>query len=133
MTWLALAVGMVAVAEDLRRRTIPNSLTAGAMAIAVIAQAALGGWRGLGAALAGALVGFAVLLPMRPGGGDLKLMAAFGAMLGPKGILLAALLAAIFGACWAAVSLLGRPARAAIPFGPAIVLGVWAAWFGGGT
>src|SRR3954452_16575170 len=92
MTWLALTVGMVAVIEDLRRRTIPNWLTAGSLAIAVAAQAALGGWRGLGGALAGALVGFAVLLPMRPGGGDLKLMAAFGAMLGPKGILVAALL-----------------------------------------
>ena len=133
MTLLALALGLAAAFSDLRRRSIPNCLTAGTLALAIVLHAVSHGWRGLGGAALGGVAGFAVLLPMRPGGGDLKLMAAFGAIVGAKLILLAALLAAIAGACWAAVALFKRPRPRAIPFAPAIVIGVWAAWFGGGT
>jgi len=75
------------------------------------------------------------------GGGDIKLMAAFGAILGGEKILLAAVLTGIVGALFAlvylAVTKLARFARSAapdpdaaparktmIPYAPAISLGV---------
>ena len=83
-----------------RLRRVPNWLTAAGLA-AGLACALPGGWRGLALATAGAALGFALLLPFHwcgaMGGGDVKLMAAFGAFLGPAGILLAAFFAAIAG------------------------------------
>ena len=67
------------------------------------------------------------------GGGDVKLMAAYGALLGPSGILLAALFAALFGGLCAAGTLLWKPRTAAIPYAPAIVLGAWVSLLGGGS
>jgi prepilin peptidase CpaA len=137
MTWAALLLGVWAVVEDLRRRTVPNWLAAAGLAAGLGLQAASGGVRGLLMAGLGAAAGFTVLLPFHllggMGGGDVKLMAAFGALLGPAGVLLAALLATMLGGVWAAVAWLCRPRTAAIPFAPAIVLGAWASWFGGGS
>ena len=49
--------------------------------------------------------GFLLMLPLHlcgaMGGGDVKLMAAFGTLLGPAGILAAAVFGAIAGAIWA--------------------------------
>ena len=66
------------------------------------------------------------------GGGDVKLMAAFGALLGPSGILLAALLAAPIGGVMAAVAAAWKHQARAIPYAPAIALGAWLALFGKG-
>jgi prepilin peptidase CpaA len=122
--------------EDLRRRTLPNWLTVTGLA-AGLGLAALHGWHGLWLAAAGAAIGFAVLLPLfwmrGMGGGDVKLMAAFGALLGPSAVLPAAALAAIFGALLAAAVLVARPRAAAIPYAPAIVLGAWMILLGGGA
>ena len=88
-------------------------------------------------AAAGALVGFLLLLPFHwcgaMGGGDVKLMAAYGAVLGPSGILLAAVFAAVFGGICAAGALLWNRRTAAIPYAPAIVLGAWMSLLGGGS
>ena len=134
--WIAIGLGLAAVVEDLARRRVPNWLTAGGVA-AGLACAAWGGWHGLGMAAAGALVGFLILLPFHwcgaMGGGDVKLMAAYGALLGPSGILLAAVFAAVFGGLSAAGTLLWRPRTAAIPYAPAIVLGAWISLLGGGV
>ena len=85
-------------------------------------------------ALAGGAVGFLLLLPLHlcgaMGGGDVKLMAAFGTLLGPAGILAAAVFGAIAGALWGLGALL-RGARA-IPYAPAIAAGVWVSLVGGG-
>ena len=133
---VAICLGAAAVVEDLRRRRLPNWLTAGGVA-AGMACAAWGGWRGLGMAAAGAAVGFLMLLPFNllgaMGGGDVKLMAAYGALLGPSGILLAAVFAAVLGGLSAAATLLLKPRTAAIPYAPAIVLGAWISWLGGGS
>jgi prepilin peptidase CpaA len=59
------------------------------------------------------------------GGGDVKLMAGFGALLGPSGTVVAAVLASIAGGLLAAGLLLFQPRRASIPYAPAIVLGAW--------
>ena len=64
------------------------------------------------------------------GAGDLKLSAAFGALLGPSGILLAALLAAPIGAMMAAACLLWHWRVRAIPYAPALSLGAWLALVG---
>jgi len=131
--WLAALLGLAASVEDLRTRRIPNWLTLGG-AVAGILCAASTGWRGLGVALAGAAVGFLLMLPLNLcgalGGGDVKLMAAFGTLLGPAGILSAAVFGAVAGAIWALAARL-RGARA-IPYAPAIAAGVWVSLVGGG-
>jgi prepilin peptidase CpaA len=133
---IAASLGVAAVIEDLRRRQVPNWLTA-AGAAGGAACAAWGGWHGLGIAAGGAAVGFLILLPFHwcgaMGGGDVKLMAAYGALLGPAGILLAAVFAAVFGGIYTAGVLLARPRTPAIPYAPAIVLGAWVSLLGGGA
>ena len=143
MHWLlsiTVLIGIVATVEDLRRRTISNWTTAGAFALGLVAQTALYGLRGLGSALAGTATGFFVFLVFfllgGMGGGDIKLMAGFGAILGLGRILPAALLTAIAGALLAMGYLLVRKIRGksqdtnkatdpeAIPYAPAISLGV---------
>ena len=97
-------------------------------------------------ALGGAAVGFAVFLVFYllggMGGGDVKLMAGFGALLGLPGVLWAALWTAAFGGviaigavAWQAAAKVLRRAstisnevrerQESIPYAPAIVLGVW--------
>jgi prepilin peptidase CpaA len=136
VVWVAASLGVAAVVEDLRRRRVPNWLTAAGLA-GGLGCAAWGGWHGLGIAAAGTLVGFLILLPFHwcgaMGGGDVKLMAAYGALLGPSGILLAAGFAAVFGGLSAAGTLLWNPRTIAIPYAPAIVLGAWISLLGGGV
>ena len=133
---IALGLGVAAVVEDLRRRRLPNWLTAGGAA-GGLACAAWGGRHGLAMAAAGLAVGFLLLLPFHwcgaMGGGDVKLMAAYGSLLGPSGILLAALFAAVFGGLSAAGAWLWNPRAPAIPYAPAIVLGAWLSLLGGGS
>jgi prepilin peptidase CpaA len=132
---IAASLGVVAVVEDLRRRQVPNWLTVAGGACG-LACAGWGGWHGLGIASAGVLAGFFILLPFHlcgaMGGGDIKLIAAYGALLGPAGILLAAVFAGAIGGLLAAGALLFRPRTAAIPYAPAIVLGAWLSLLGGG-
>src|SRR5262245_59096717 len=102
---LVLAIVCVATALaaviDLRTRRIPNALT-GSLAVVGIALAAVQlGPVGLGGALVGCLLGFAFMLPGHifgaTGGGDVKLFAAAGALLGPSATVRAFLYTAIAG------------------------------------
>lgn len=72
---------------DYKERRVPNWLNATIAAAGFIAQAWFFGWSGVGAAALGLLVGFAVLivpwLMHGMGAGDVKLMMAIGAWLGP--------------------------------------------------
>src|SRR5690349_371597 len=83
----AVVVAGVAVFFDLRARRIPNILTFGAAALAIVAHAIDGGASGALAAIAGWLVGAAIFFPVFAlggiGAGDIKLLAAVGALLGP--------------------------------------------------
>lgn len=138
---LALFIGTVAVVEDLRFRTISNWTTMGAMAAGLGYHAATGGWAGLGSSLIGLMVGFCAFLVFYllggMGGGDVKLMAGFGAILGGA---VASGQAAIFAAGVGgilALAVLGfRWLRAVaqrqklsgspfIPYAPAITAGAW--------
>ena len=149
--WIAILVGVAATIDDLARRQIANWIPAAALIAGFAWQIAQNGWRGGVSALAGAAAGFAVFLVFYllggMGGGDVKLMAGFGALLGTSRLLEAALWTAGVGGLLAlgvvtykAVRRLltgsatacgktegpGRDAeKESIPYAPAITLGVW--------
>ena len=142
--WIAAVVGIAAVAEDLRRRTISTWIPAVALAGGLFCQLTAKGWQGLGDAALGALSGFGVFLIFYllggMGGGDVKLMAGFGALLGAGRLLVAAFWTAVLGGLLAAIVLgvgwlrarrknqpAGATAPRTIPYAPAIVVGVWLA------
>ena len=97
----AVAMCLVACAYDLRTRRIPNVLTLGAAALALAFHAIGGGLGGVGTSFAGWLVGGALLVPLfwlgGMGGGDVKLLAALGAWVGPGEVVWVALCSAIAG------------------------------------
>jgi prepilin peptidase CpaA len=88
VTVVALLVGLIACVTDVRSRRIPNVLTFGAAAAAVVYQTVVGGANGLLDALGGWAVGVVMFLPFfwlrGMGAGDVKLLAALGAWLGPR-------------------------------------------------
>jgi len=141
--FVALTAGAAAVIEDLVRRRVSNWTSGAALLSGFVVHGVQEGWHGAVTAAAGAAVGFtvfAVFYFLRGmGGGDVKLMAGFGSLLGPGTILCAAWIAAVAGGVMAAASavvLTMRPTPSggrataqadAIPYAPAIVAGVWLA------
>ena len=97
----ALAVAFIACVTDLRSRRIPNVLTFGAAAAGFAFHAFAPGGDGAVRAVLGWLIGVAVFfVPFALGGlgaGDVKLLGALGAWLGPGGIIWAALYAGAAG------------------------------------
>ena len=77
----------VAMVWDIRTRRIPNWLNLIGLMMALIFCSATGGWKGVSFSVAGFMTGFAILLLLwlmgGAGGGDVKLMGAVGAWLGP--------------------------------------------------
>lgn len=106
-------VAALAAAFDVRERRIPNWLTVGGLA-AGLALGGLGGWAGLGWAAAGAVVAFALGLPLfllgGLGGGDVKLLAAVGALVGLQRLPTALLVTALVGGVLAALAVIRRGA-----------------------
>ena len=113
--WIAILVGLAATADDLVRRRIANWIPAAALAGGFGWQIGQSGWMGALSALLGAVVGFAVFLIFYlmggMGGGDVKLMAGFGALLGAGRLLEAALWTAGVGGILA-LSVVGVQVRA---------------------
>jgi len=107
---LALGLG-AAVVTDVRTRRIPNWLT-GAMLGAAFGLACGGGPVTPVRAVLGLIVGLVLMLPGHvigaTGAGDVKLMAATGAMVGPDVIFLAFLYSAVAGGVLAVVVALRR-------------------------
>ncbi|MBI4496876.1 MAG: prepilin peptidase [Chloroflexi bacterium] len=103
----ALVVATLAVCTDIKCRLVPNLLTFPAMALGLVLHSVTSGWDGLGFASLGLVAGLGLhLLPFllgRMGAGDVKLLAALGAFLGPSLALWTALYAALFGGVWALV------------------------------
>jgi prepilin peptidase CpaA len=107
---VALGLGLAASIEDVWRRRISNPTILAGLAAGFVLHTYSGSWwRGLGSWAAGATLGLAAFLIFfllgGMGGGDVKLMAAFGACVGPRQILIGALMAAIVGAFWAGAHL----------------------------
>jgi prepilin peptidase CpaA len=159
LTALAVIAGVVGVAaciDDLSRRQISNWIPCSAFAGGMILQTVQHGLRGSGSSLLGTLAGAGVFLVFYllggMGGGDVKLMAGFGALLGVKLLLQAALWTAGCGGVMALAviavramrnlwvrktrSRTGQPATEpsampadqgsdSIPYAPAIAAGVW--------
>ena len=151
--WIAAVVGIAAVADDLARRRIANWIPASAFCAGLILKSFESGWRGAGSSLLGAASGAGVFLIFYlaggMGGGDIKLMAGFGALLGTRLLLEAALWTAGLGGVMATLAIAANWARRlwkktsnrkeataggspiprmeAIPYAPAITAGVWLA------
>jgi prepilin peptidase CpaA len=95
------ATAALSAAIDVRTRRIPNAITLSAACLGLVLAAI--GWSRLsiGASLAGFAIGMLLMLPGhmlgRTGGGDVKLFAALGTMLGPSAIFVAFLYTAICG------------------------------------
>ena len=105
-TGIAVAiVCLAACVSDIRSRRIPNLLTFGAAVAAILFHGLTGGVQGLGHAALGWVVGAALFFPLFAlggmGAGDVKLMAAVGAWLGPAPAAWTALYAAIAGGAMA--------------------------------
>jgi prepilin peptidase CpaA len=132
--WAMLVLGSVAVFEDLRWRRIPNWLSGAGVTAGLVCGAAKSGWSGLGMAAGGAAAGFLLFLIFYllggMGGGDVKLLSAFGALLGPPGTIVAGVLAAAAGALLGSAVMLLNPRIRAVPYAPAIVVGAWLAMLG---
>jgi prepilin peptidase CpaA len=153
--WIAGIVGVAAIVDDVTRRKIANWIPCSAFVAGMILQIVQGGWRGAGAALLGTAAGAGVFLIFYlmggMGGGDVKLMAGFGAVLGWRQLLEAALWTAGCGGVMAALVIgagairqiwrsknsvkietaqCGNDSRRglksdSIPYAPAIAAGVW--------
>jgi prepilin peptidase CpaA len=144
--WIAILVGLAAMIDDLARRQIANWIPLAALAAGFGWQMGQSGLRGLLYAGIGTAAGFAVFLIFYllggMGGGDVKLMAGFGALLGFHRLVEAALWTAGLGGLIAMGFLGVRAVRRAlgwttsskakerqdqesIPYAPAIALGVW--------
>jgi prepilin peptidase CpaA len=108
---IVVAVGLAACVTDLRSKRIPNALTFGAAGAALIYAAATAGWAGLGNAVLGWLIGaVALIVPFALrglGGGDVKLVAALGAWLGPIGAIWVVLYAGVAGGVMAILVAVG--------------------------
>jgi prepilin peptidase CpaA len=100
----------IACATDLRSRRIPNWLTFSTVAIGLALNGVLFGLDGLSQSAQGLGVGLVMLLPLFAlrwmGAGDVKLMAAIGALKGPEFVFFACLWAAVFGGAIALIGLL---------------------------
>jgi prepilin peptidase CpaA len=97
----AIALVLAACVPDLRTRRIPNVLTFGAAIAGLAFHAVVGGWYGAALSAGGWVLGASLFFPMFAlrgmGAGDVKLLAAVGAWLGPALVFWVALITSIAG------------------------------------
>ena len=102
----------LACISDLRTRRIPNALTFSAAACALLFHLITGGWTAAAWSLGGCLLGAVLFFPMFAlrgmGAGDVKLLAAVGAWLGPSEVAIATLATSIAGGVIAVVVAVGH-------------------------
>lgn len=107
-----LGVAVVAVAFDVRTRRIPNLLTFGAAILALCVATLSGGPSATMTAVLAWIVGVALFFPFFAlggmGAGDVKLLAAVGAWLGPSQVAIVALASSLAGGVIAIVVALGH-------------------------
>ncbi|HWO56188.1 MAG TPA: A24 family peptidase [bacterium] len=109
---IAAIVVALCLVTDLLWRRIPNVVTLPAAGVGLILALMAGGWKGLSFSAGGFVVGFTLMiLPYYVGGmgaGDVKLMAALGALLGIAAIIQVFLYTALIGGVLAVVSALWK-------------------------
>lgn len=124
-----MVLGAAAAATDVRTRRIPNALTLGAAVVGIAFGGAANGGYGLGWSVAGWVVGLLLFLPLfalrAMGGGDVKLLAAFGAWLGPALVCWVAVYGAIAGGGLALLLVLWRGRLAATLAGMRAIVIHW--------
>lgn len=102
---LALVVTALACYTDLRSRRIPNALTFPAALAAVAAAALIDGASGATTSATGWIVGVAIFFPFFAlgglGAGDVKLLGAIGAWVGPSIVIRVGLYSAMAGGVFA--------------------------------
>jgi leader peptidase (prepilin peptidase) / N-methyltransferase len=144
---IILALYLVVIAFiDWDHQIIPDVLSLSLAGVGLAASAGnvlLGQdpWARVLNALAGSLTGFSVMLAVAllgqwvwkkeaMGGGDIKFMAAVGALLGWKGVAVTLFFGSLTGTLYAAVLIAGKKMGrgAYLPFGPFLALGAWIAW-----
>jgi prepilin peptidase CpaA len=125
----ALLLAAAACWTDLRTRRIPNHLVLAGFATGLVLNAGAAGLSGIGRALAGAAVGLALFLPFMllggMGGGDVKLMAALGSLVGPGDVVKLALATALAGGVLALLRVLREGRLRATLTGMAGLLSLW--------
>lgn len=101
MAFVLIGALVLASVWDLLRQRIPNWLVLLGVVVGLSLQSMSEGLQGLGQGLQGALVGFAIFLPLHIAGGmaagDVKLMAMAGAFLDPSSAALASVCSLLFG------------------------------------
>lgn len=126
LLWFALGCVSIATWTDLRAREVPDGLSVTLGIAAVLATAA--GWSGLSwlSLLGGAVIGFALSVPLFAreilGGGDVKLLTALGAALGMPQILGVLFWTGIVGGFLGLVALLRK--KQDLAYVPAILGGL---------
>jgi prepilin peptidase CpaA len=128
MIFIAIGLTLVATVYDLRRREVPDWMGA-ALVVCAVAAIAAGftevTWAGLAL---GAGLGLALTLPLYAlggfGGGDVKLVVALGAALGPLALLSALFWVALSGGVLALVAVIRG--RRDLAYVPAIAIGLLA-------
>jgi prepilin peptidase CpaA len=110
----AASLVLTAAVTDFRRRRIPNWLTLGGVSSGLLLHIVTGGWAGLSFGIEGMLLGFGVYFVFyclhAMGAGDVKLMAAIGAVVGPSNWITVFVATAIAGGA-AAVALVVAKGR----------------------
>ncbi len=113
VAFAALSSGaLIATVIDIRVRRIPNALTATLAGVGIGLAASGVSGISLGASMAGLLIGLALMLPGHvlgaTGAGDVKFMAAVGAIVGPGHVVSAFLFTAVAGGVLAVAVALRR-------------------------
>jgi len=125
----ALTLAVIGSVTDLRSRRIPNHLVATGLALGLALNVQAAGFGGIASSLAGGVLGFTLFLPIFAlggmGGGDVKLMAAFGSLVGPIGVLRIALAAVLAGGLLALFAAWGSGRLMSTLNGVAALLWLW--------
>ncbi len=104
---LTVVLLILALIHDIRFSRIPNWLTLPAIVVAVILHISMDGLYGLRMSLGGMAVGFCLFIGFYllggMGAGDVKLMAAVGALLGPQDAFYSVVFTALAGGLYSVV------------------------------
>lgn len=136
--WILISLFMIIFVTDVAYMLIPDKILLFFIVIFIVLRVSfpLTPWWD---SIVGAAVGFSLLLSIAVvskggmGGGDIKLFAVIGFVLGMKMVLLSLLFACFYGALLGIIGLLTGilKKKTLIPFGPYIVFGTLTAYFWG--